>query len=169
VPQNAPVTLPKVAIESLERVENMRLLWKINLILLPLLFILLLVIPKERINPEERELMARLVYLEAGTCSPESQRAVASVVLNLLDGEEWGDSIEEVIYCPNVFSVAPKLEDCTPSKEAYDAVDYVIRHGRTLPKEVRYFRTVYVHLWVGYENYMVIDNVYFGYFTNGSY
>jgi spore germination cell wall hydrolase CwlJ-like protein len=142
---------------------------KLTLILLPLLFVLLLAIPKERINPEERELMAKLVYLEVGTCNPECQRAVASVVLNLLDGGKWGGNIEEVIYCCNVFSVAGLLADCTPSKEAYDAVDYIIKHGRTLPKEVRYFRADYDHPWEGYENYTVIDNVYFGYFTNGNH
>lgn len=118
---------------------------------------------------EERELLARLVYLEAGTCSPECQRAMASVVLNMVETGYWGNSIEEVIFYPNAFSPAYLIKDCTPNQAAYDAVDYVLTYGSQLPKEVRYFRADYDFDWEGYANHTVIDNVYFGYFTNGNH
>lgn len=125
--------------------------------------------PEEVMTVEEREMLARLVYLEAGTCSSECQKAIASVVLNMRDAGYWGNTIEEVINYPNAFSPAYMIPDCIPNHSSYEAVDYVIQQGSTLPSYVRYFRADKDHEWIGYENYTVIDNVYFGYFTNGSY
>ena len=122
------------------------------------------------IEENERDLLAKLVYLEAGTCGQDCQCAIVSVVLNQLESGYWGDSIEEVIYEGGNYSVAHLLEECVrPPRDCYDAVDYVLAHGRTLPAEVRYFRANYDHSWEGYENYAVYDNVYFGYFTNDSH
>ena len=122
------------------------------------------------IEGDERDLLAKLVYLEAGTCGQDCQRAIVSVVLNQLEAGYWGDSIEEVVYHDGNYSVAHLLEECEqPPQNCYDAVDYVLTHGRSLPAEVRYFRADYDHSWEGYENYVVYDNVYFGYFINGSH
>lgn len=121
------------------------------------------------ITDEEREILARLVYLEAGVCGPECQRAILSVVFNMLEAGYWGDSIKEVVFYPNAFSPAYLIKDCTPNQAAYDAVDYILAHGSQLPKEVRYFRAEYDFDWEGYVNYTIIDNVYFGYFTNGNH
>ena len=73
----------------------------------------------------------------------------------------------EVIYYKNAFTPATfgTLFDEIPDKSCYDAVDYVLKYGCTLPTYVRYFRADYDFQWEDYENYKVIDNVYFGYFT----
>lgn len=118
------------------------------------------------ITEEEREMLARLVFLESSVCSDECQRAVASVVFNRLESGKWGDTLEEVIYYPNAFTPADKISTTTyPNKSAYDAVDYVINNGPTVPTQVRYFRADHDFTWNGYVNYIEIDNVYFGYFT----
>ena len=122
------------------------------------------------ITAEEREMLARLTDLEAGICSPRCKRAVVSVVFNMRTAGYWGDTLEEVIYYPNAFSPAYLIEYYpNPSQEAYDAVDYVCQYGVTIPEIVRYFRADRPHNWAYYETYIIIDNVYFGYFTDADY
>ena len=121
-----------------------------------------------QISEEERELLARLVHCEASICSNECKYDVISVVFNRLEASKWGDTLEEVIYYKNAFTPAAssKLERTTPTKADYAAVDYVLENGPTLPTYVRYFRTDYDFRWEGYQNYKVVDNVYFGYLEN---
>ena len=130
--------------------------------------------PAITINAEEREMLARLVFLESSICSDDCQRAVASVVFNRLDSGRWRKDVNkdgeitlyDIIYYPNAFTPAGKIATTTPNQAAYDAVDYVLENGVTVPTYVRYFRTSYDFSWEGYENYTVMDNVYFGYFTD---
>ena len=122
------------------------------------------------ITQEERDMLAKLVYLEAGTCGSQCQRAVASVVFNLLEAGYWGDTLEEVIYYKNAFSPAYLIATCEqPPQEIYDTVDYILNNGPTIPEEVRYFRINYDFSWEGYAHYATYDNIYFGYFTNGNH
>lgn len=121
-----------------------------------------------QISDDERELLAKLVHCEASRCSTECKYDVVSVVFNRLEAGKWGDSLEDVVYYKNAFTpvLEGKLERTTPTKADYAAVDYVVKNGPTLPTYVRYFRTSYDFNWEGYENYKVIDNVYFGYFED---
>lgn len=120
------------------------------------------------VTEEERLLIAQLVYREANTESLECQKAIVSVLFNRLACGKWGDTIEEVIYYKNAFTPATAglLEGVTPTNTNYEAVDYVLENGPTLPTYVRYFRANYHHNWEGYEGYTVIDHTYFGYFIN---
>lgn len=129
--------------------------------------------PKEKkayyqVSEDERELLARLVHCEASICGNECKYDVISVVFNRLEAGKWGDTLEEVIYYKNAFTPATsgKLERTTPTKADYAAVDYVLENGPTLPTYVRYFRADYDFNWEGYQNYKVVDNVYFGYFED---
>lgn len=121
-----------------------------------------------QVSEEERELLARLVHCEASICSNECKYDVISVVFNRLEAGKWGDTLEDVIYYKNAFTPATsgKLEQTTPTKADYAAVDYVLENGPTVPTYVRYFRTDYDFSWEGYQNYKVVDNVYFGYFED---
>lgn len=120
------------------------------------------------VTEEERLLIAQLVYREANTESLECQKAIVSVLFNRLACGKWGDTIEEVIYYKNAFTPATAglLEGVTPTKTNYEAVDFVLENGPTLPTYVRYFRAGYHHSWEDYEGYTVIDHTYFGYFIN---
>lgn len=118
------------------------------------------------VTEDEREILARLVFLESSICSTECQRAVVSVVFNRLESHKWGDSLYDVIYYPNAFEPVHKIPYTTPTQEAYEVVDYVIQNGPTIPTYVRYFRTSYDFPWEGYTNYCSMDNVYFGYFLD---
>lgn len=128
------------------------------------------------VTEEERYLLAKLANSEASICSEECQRDVVSVVFNRLESGKWrkdmnGDNkitVYDIIYYPNAFTPATNgaIDKQEPTSKDYKAVDYVIKNGPTVPTEVRYFRTDYDFSWDGYENYKVIDNVYFGYFVD---
>ena len=128
------------------------------------------------ITAEEREMLAKIAQLEASLCSNECQRAVVSVIFNRLHSHKWRKDMNndgqitlyDIIYYPNAFTpvLYGKMDNCIPTQRDYDAVDYVLENGVTVPTYVRYFRTDYDFNWEGYENYKVIDNVYFGYFTD---
>lgn len=123
------------------------------------------------LTEDERELLARVVFLEAGGCSFECQLAVASVVINRLESGKWlwdtdgnkKQTIRDIIYYPNAFSVVKNIPYAEPTQLTYMAVDYVIELGPTLPPEVRYFRQGHDFRWKNYINYCVLDNLYFGY------
>ena len=128
------------------------------------------------ITSEEREMLAKIAQLEASICSKECQRAVVSVIFNRLHSGKWRKDMNndgqitlyDIIYYPNAFTpvLCGKMDNCVPTQRDYDAVDYVLANGVTVPTEVRYFRTDHDFTWDNYANYCVIDNVYFGYFTN---
>lgn len=121
--------------------------------------------PCYTITAEERELMARLVHCEASNQSQECRIAVASVIFNRLDSGKWGNSITDVINYPCAFTPVLydqlyvwDIDECD-----YEAVDYVVMNGPTVPTYVRYFRANYDHKWDGYANYCVYEDTYFGY------
>jgi len=125
------------------------------------------------ITEEERDMLASLCTLEASICSEDCQRAVVSVIFNRLNSGKWNKDINgdgkitlyDIIYYPNAFTPAHLIEDTKGTKESYEAVDYVVKHGSTVPEYVRYFRASKDFSWTDYKNYCTIDNVYFGYFT----
>ena len=131
------------------------------------------VTPYYIVTAEERDMLATLVYLESSICSEDCQRAVASVIFNRLDSGRWKKDVNkdgeitlyDIVYYPNAFSPAYLIEDYKDktTQECYDAVDYVIQNGPTVPTYVRYFRTKYHFKWDGYKGYCDMDNVYFGY------
>ena len=112
---------------------------------------------------DDRETIARLVFLEANTESLECQKAIASVVLNRVNSGYWGNTVNSVVYAKNQFTPASRIPYVAPTATNYEAVDYVLENGATLPAEVLYFRANYHFNWNGYVPYTSIDNTYFGY------
>lgn len=117
------------------------------------------------LSEKDRETLARLVYLEANIESVECQRAVVSVVINRLNSGYWGDTIDKVVYAKNQFTPARLISSTTPTQKNYEAVDYVLENGVTLPEYVLYFRANYHFSWKGYNPYISIDRTYFGYMS----
>jgi spore germination cell wall hydrolase CwlJ-like protein len=119
--------------------------------------------PKYNLTPEEREMLAGLVFTEANTESLECQKAIVSVVINRWENGYWGNTLYDVIYAKHQFAAAHKIKTVTPTANNYEAVDYVLMNGCTLPKYVLYFRANYHFKWHGYVPYTSIDHTYFGY------
>ena len=111
----------------------------------------------------DRETLARLVFLEANTESIECQKAIVSVVINRVNSGHWGDTVNSVVYAKNQFTPASRIPYVTPTATNYEAVDYVLANGVTLPSYCLYFRVGYHFSWNGYVPYTSIGNTYFGY------
>lgn len=98
--------------------------------------------PEGRYGPvteEERELLARIVYLEArGECA-EGRQAVAEVVLNRVQSDAFPDTVAEVVFQPGQFSTADDLADAEPGENEYAAVDQAAEGPAALPEGVVYF------------------------------
>lgn len=115
------------------------------------------------ITVEERDLLARALYLEAGAQSKECQEKVASAIINYWLSFDGKKTLKETIYSGNYLSVASKITSTVPKQKQYDIVDYILANGSVLPSYVMYFRNQYHHNWSGYSGYCDVDNVYFGY------
>ena len=119
---------------------------------------------KYNITSVEREMLARLVYLEGNTESLECQAAIVSVVINRWQNGRWGNTLRDVIYSPYQFTPSNLIYKTTPTEINYQAVDFILQNGCTLPPYCMYFRTDYHFNWDGYRPYTKIDTTYFGYF-----
>lgn len=109
----------------------------------------------------EVQLLSTLVYLEGGTESFECQKAIASTVINRMVNS--GDTLIEVVYADNQYSVVSMLDSSSPSESAKDAVTEVLNNGVTIPTYVTFFRADYYHDWGDQVPYCNIDNTYFTY------
>ena len=110
---------------------------------------------------DEIDMLARLVYLEAGGESYECMKGVASVVLNRMTST--GMSLHDVIYEPYQFSPACYIESTCYTDTVYSAVMDGVENGPSLPTYVTFFRADYYH---DFGNgivvpYTCINNTYF--------
>lgn len=121
--------------------------------------------PFYKVTDVEREMLARLVYREAGDSSLECQKMVISVVFNRYIAANGTMTLEEIIYQPGQFTPAPLIYKTTPTELNYQAVDEVIMYGSILPYYIRFFRADYHFDWNGYVGYTDLDGTYFGYLT----
>ena len=93
------------------------------------------------ISADERELIARVVYLEARGEPAEGQQAVAEVILNRVAAENFPDRIADVIHQenPQQFTTAPYIDKAEPGAVQYAAVDAALYGEPVLPLDVVYF------------------------------
>lgn len=119
---------------------------------------------KYNVTSVEREMLARLVYLEGNIESIECQAAIISVVINRWQNGKWGNTLRDVIYYQNQFTPSDLIYKTTPTEINYKAVDFVLQNGCTIPPYCMYFRADYHFDWKGYKPYTKIDTTYFGYF-----
>ena len=93
------------------------------------------------ISADERELIARVVYLKARGEPAEGQQAVAEVILNRVAAENFPDRIADVIHQenPQQFTTAPYIDKAEPGAEQYAAVDAALYGEPVLPLDVVHF------------------------------
>lgn len=87
-------------------------------------------IPEMELSDEDKILMAKLIYAEAGNQDYIGKRLVADVVLNRLNSEEFPNTVAGVIYSPGQFThpAAYYTDDCLAAVEAecMERLDYDI-------------------------------------------
>lgn len=93
------------------------------------------------VTPEERYLLACLIWGEARGESIYGQQAVAEVVLNRLASGKFGSSITQIIQSPGQFRsvTAGQLEVAQPTQAQYQAIDRALFGKRILPESIYYF------------------------------
>ena len=96
---------------------------------------------EEEIRFGEMELVAQLVMAEAGNQDLMGKRYVVDVVLNRVDSDDFPDTVEEVIFQENQFSViengAFDEAGWTITEECYEAVK--LEYGERLNHDILYF------------------------------
>lgn len=98
---------------------------------------------------EELDLLARLVYSESGGESYDTKLRVASVVMNRVVDPNFPNTIREVIYQKNQFSVTflkvngVVMIDRPADAESYQAAKEILDYGSILPSTVQVFYATY--------------------------
>lgn len=96
---------------------------------------------EEEIRFGEMELLAQLVMAEAGNQDLTGKRYVVDVVLNRVDSDDFPDTVEEVIFQKNQFSViengAFDEAGWTITEECYEAVK--LEYEERLNYDILYF------------------------------
>lgn len=109
------------------------------------------------VNLEQWEIdfFAKLLYCEAGSMGHEGQFWTASAILNLSELKQM--SIWDMGHIENIFSVAPWVDNATPTQQQYDIIYEVLNNGWIA--DVSYFRTDEPHT---FGKFMIqIENVCF--------
>lgn len=111
----------------------------------------------EEIEKEENEIeiLAKLLFCEAGAASWDCQVYVCSAILNL--SEYTGRSIWDIAHDINTMAVAPYVDYASPLPTQYNIIEYVMGEGKI--EGVMFFRTSYYHPFG--TPICSIDNVYF--------
>lgn len=101
--------------------------------------------PDIQLTYEERQLLARVIWVEAqGECA-EGQQAVAEVVLNRMASPRFGNTLKGVIYGEGQFRSVPYLDTAEPYQAQYDAIENALYGPYILPEDVVYFATFYTN------------------------
>ena len=98
------------------------------------------------LNKEEKELLCRTVYCEAGNQSIETQEMVALTILNRLESDKFPDTLHDVIYQKNQYEVTTwsGFENYGWTEQVEQAVENVLIENR-YPSDMYYFRNGYYH------------------------
>lgn len=98
------------------------------------------------LNKEEKELLCRTVYCEAGNQSAETQEMVALTILNRLESDKFPDTLHDVIYQKNQYEVTTwnGFENYGWTKQVEHAVENALTENN-YPSDMYYFRNGYYH------------------------
>lgn len=116
------------------------------------------------LTTEEYEMLARLVTAEGEDQGMDAQYMIACVVMNRVHSELFPDSVEEVIWQKKPIEQFSSMWDgrferCQATAECYQAVDYLVKHGNSLPDDVFYFTSD--GYLPGTEPYVQVNQMYF--------
>lgn len=121
------------------------------------------------LNKEERTLLARVLYNEAGGNSVKLMQYCCSVVLNQLNSPWYGDTITEVLSRENAYvgyavlntDADNSIKDGADLSIVLEVVDEICTNGSILPETIWFFRAGKGFTWEGLETFEVVEGVYF--------
>ncbi|MGI6029940.1 MAG: cell wall hydrolase [Eubacteriales bacterium] len=93
-----------------------------------------------RMTQAEKDLMAKIIWLEAGNQSDKGQQAVAEVILNRVINSRFPNTVTEVLYQKGQFTSVKALGRAKPDARVYANMQAVL-DGKTniLANDVVYF------------------------------
>jgi len=91
------------------------------------------------LTEDERDLIYRITYAEAGNQPIEGQRAVIEVILNRVLSDKFPDSVEEVLSSPGQFSTWKLRNKISYREEQIEAFAQVYSEEPILNKNYVYF------------------------------
>lgn len=97
------------------------------------------IIEEPKYTEEELDLLARIVWCEAGSdwLTDEHQQAIASVVINRKNDNRFPNTVKGVVYQKGQYAcVGNGMINQTPNQRAYDNAKYVLENGITIPDNV---------------------------------
>lgn len=124
--------------------------------------------PDIQLTFAERQLLARVIWVEARGESEQGQQAVAEVVLNRLASGNFPNRLRDVIYGENQFRSVKFLDEAQPGQAQYQAIERALYGPYVLPEDVVFFATYRTNdkVWgtIGghifcYENDKVLESV----------
>lgn len=112
------------------------------------------------LNKEEKELLCRTVYCEAGNQSIEAQEMVALTILNRIESDKFPDALHDVIYQENQYEVTEwyGFETYGWTEQVEQAVENALTENN-YPSDMYYFRNGYYHSFC--VPYMKSGDLYF--------
>lgn len=94
------------------------------------------------ITDKEKDLLAKILWLEAGNQSVLGQRAVVEVVFNRVVDQRFPDNVSDVLHQKGQFTSMKRLAKATPTQTQYDVIDLVLQEVvPLLPADTVYFAT----------------------------
>lgn len=97
--------------------------------------------PDIHLTKEDRQLLAKVIWVEAQGESKEGQQAVAEVILNRMASPNFSNTLKGVIYAEGQFRSVPYLADALPSQAQFDAIERALYGPYVLPEDVVHFAT----------------------------
>ena len=111
--------------------------------------------PQRAYTEEQKELIVKMLYSEAGSTSWDCQVATCSAIINFIEHYRGDFS---VLDNANKFDPAPYYRYERPTEEQYSVLNFVL--SGHLIANIKYFRTEHYHYDFGTPMF-AIDNVYF--------
>lgn len=97
--------------------------------------------PDIHLTPEQRHLLAKIIWVEARGESFEGQQAVAEVVFNRMVDPAFPNSLEGVIFAEGQFRSVEFLDTAQPYQTQYEAIEAALYGPYILPIDVFHFAT----------------------------
>lgn len=95
--------------------------------------------PDITLTDEERNLIAKLICMEAASEPFDGQQAVAEVVLNRLASGRFQNSVHNIIYAEGQFPSVDYLYKAKPDYSQYKAIEQALAGPYVLPEDVVFY------------------------------
>lgn len=112
------------------------------------------------LSEDDYKLLLTTTFCESGNQPLETQHMTALVILNRVVAGMGGDTVRDIVYAKNAFSVIhwSNFEERGWTDQVEQAVELALKENPH-PRDMFYFRTSHYHSWA--KDYMKSGDVYF--------